>query len=66
MITKGIIEAVLSPYEVKVRIPTLDSVRASSLSTSTENLKITKFKKKFQKPMEQEEMLLPCGHFWQQ
>ena len=38
MITKGIIEAVLSPYEVKVRIPTLDSVRASSLSTSTENL----------------------------
>lgn len=38
MITKGIIEELISPYEVKVRIPTLDRSRTSSLATSTENL----------------------------
>ena len=40
MITKGIIEELISPYEVKVRIPTLDRVTTSSLATSTENLNI--------------------------
>lgn len=38
MITKGIIEEIVSPYEVKVRIPILDRSTTSSLSTSTENL----------------------------
>lgn len=40
MITKGIIEEVLSPYEVRIRIPTLDRDKSSSLSTSTEHLNI--------------------------
>lgn len=38
MITKGIIEDIVSPYEVKVRIPLLDRSSTSSLSTATENL----------------------------
>ena len=38
MITKAIVEQVVSPYEVKVRIPLLDRTTMSSLATSTENL----------------------------
>ena len=38
MITKAIVEEVLSPYEVKVRVPILDRSLSSSLATSTENL----------------------------
>ena len=40
MITKGIIEEIISPYEVRVRIPTLDRDKSSSVCTSTENLNI--------------------------
>ena len=40
MITKAFIEEIVSPYEVKVRIPILDRTNKSSLSTSTENLNI--------------------------
>lgn len=39
MITKAIIEEILSPYEVKVRVPLLDRYD-SNLATSTENLNI--------------------------
>lgn len=40
MITKAFIEEIISPYEVKVRIPVLDRVTSSSLSTSKENLNV--------------------------
>lgn len=40
MITKGIIEELISPYEVRVRIPILDRSDASSLHTTTQNLNI--------------------------
>lgn len=40
MITKAIVEQIMSPYEVKVRIPLLDRTTMSSLSTSTENLNL--------------------------
>ena len=40
MITRGMIEEVISPYEVRVRIPTLDRSPKSSISTSKENLNI--------------------------
>lgn len=38
MITKAFIEEIVSPYEVKIRIPILDRSTASSLSTSKDNL----------------------------
>ena len=40
MITKGIIEQVLSPYEVKVRIPILNGIAGSSTSTSVDELNV--------------------------
>lgn len=40
MITKGIIEEIISPYEVRVRIPTLDKEANAIAATSTENLNI--------------------------
>lgn len=40
MITKGIVEEIISPYEVRVRIPILDRSPTSSIATSTENLNI--------------------------
>lgn len=40
MITKGIIEEIISPYEVRVRVPTLDRSLTSSIATATENLNI--------------------------
>ena len=38
MITRGIVEEIVSPYQVKVRIPLLDRAHDSPLSTSTESL----------------------------
>ena len=38
MITKAIVEEVISPYQVRVRVPILDRSKKSSLSTKTENL----------------------------
>lgn len=38
MITKGIIEEIISPYEIIVRIPILDSVSEFSESTHNHNL----------------------------
>lgn len=40
MITKGFIEEIVSPYEVRVRIPTLDRSLTSSIATATEDLNI--------------------------
>ena len=40
MITKAIVEELISPYQVRVRVPTLDRVSNSQLSTSSENLNI--------------------------
>ena len=40
MITKAIVEEVLTPYQVRVRIPILDRVSSSELSTPTEELNI--------------------------
>ena len=40
MITKAFIEEIVSPYEVKVRIPLLDRSTASSLATSRDKLNI--------------------------
>ena len=40
MITKAIVEEIISPYQVKVRIPTLDRVSSSAVSTSKDNLNI--------------------------
>ena len=38
MITKALVEEIVSPYEVKIRIPLLDRTLSSSLSTSKDNL----------------------------
>ena len=38
MITKAIIEEVLTPYQVRVRIPLLDRIASVGLATPTENL----------------------------
>lgn len=40
MITKGIVEEILSPSEVKVRIPVFDRANETSLSTKTEDLTV--------------------------
>ena len=40
MITKAIVEEVISPYQVKIRIPTLDKVEHSPLSTNSADLNI--------------------------
>lgn len=40
MITKAIVEEVVSPYQVRVRIPTLNRLGSGSLSTKTEELNI--------------------------
>lgn len=38
MITKGIVEKIIDPYTVRVRIPLLDRMKDSTMSTSTDNL----------------------------
>lgn len=38
MITKAIVEEVLSPYQVRIRIPLLDRASHTPLATKTENL----------------------------
>lgn len=38
MITRAIVEEVISPHKVKIRVPLLDRVSSSSLSTKTRNL----------------------------
>ena len=38
MITKAIVEEIISPYQVKIRIPTLDKAEHSPLSTSAADL----------------------------
>lgn len=40
MITKAVVEEILTPYQVRVRIPILDRVSSSELSTPTEELNI--------------------------
>lgn len=40
MITKGIVEEIVSPYQVKVRIPTIDRVVTSRISTSKDDLNV--------------------------
>lgn len=40
MLTKAIVEEIISPYQVKVRIPILDRVTTSSVSTSNDNLNV--------------------------
>lgn len=40
MITKAIVEEIISPYKVRVRIPLLNRTQDSPLSTKTENLNI--------------------------
>lgn len=40
MLTKAIVEEVLSPYQVKVRIPLLDSIASAPMSNSSNNLNI--------------------------
>lgn len=40
MITKAIVEEVISPYQVKIRVPLLDREGASPLSTSSDNLNV--------------------------
>lgn len=40
MLTKAIVEEVLSPYEVRVRIPLLNKIQGSPLATPTEDLNI--------------------------
>lgn len=40
MITKGIIEEILSPYSAKVRLPIFDSIKDAQNSVSTDNLRI--------------------------
>lgn len=40
MITKAIVEDILSPYEVKIRVPLLDGASTSPLSTKDSNLNI--------------------------
>lgn len=38
MITKAIVEEVLSPYKVKIRIPLFDRAESTALATDTKNL----------------------------
>lgn len=38
MLTKGVIEKIISPYKAKVRLPVYDSLKDVNYSTSTENL----------------------------
>ena len=38
MITKAIVEEIVSPYQVKIRIPLLDRVESSPMSTNTSDL----------------------------
>ena len=40
MITRAIVEELISPYEVRVRIPLLNGVPSSTISTSKEDLNI--------------------------
>lgn len=40
MMTRAIVEEVLTPFEVRVRIPSLDRVKGDSLCTRTEDLNI--------------------------
>lgn len=40
MITRGIIEEILSPYKVKIRVPLLDGISSEGLSTNTNNLNV--------------------------
>ena len=40
MITKAIVEEVLSPYQVRIRIPLLDRALHTPLATKTENLNV--------------------------
>ena len=40
MITKAIVEEVLSPYQVKIRVPLLDRLSTSGIGTPTKNLNI--------------------------
>lgn len=40
MITKAIVEEIVSPYQVKVRVPTLDRNSSSPLSTNSDNLNV--------------------------
>lgn len=40
MITKAIVEEIVSPYQAKVRIPVIDRAQHSSLSASTEDLNV--------------------------
>lgn len=40
MITKGIIEEILSPYSAKVRLPIFDSIKDAQNSVSTGNLRV--------------------------
>ena len=40
MITKGIIEEILSPYSAKVRLPIFDSIKDAQNSVSTDNLRV--------------------------
>ena len=40
MITKAIVEEVISPYQVRVRIPLLDGAASSTMSTPTNQLNI--------------------------
>lgn len=40
MITKAIVEEVLSPYQVRVRVPLLDRATHTPLATKTENLNV--------------------------
>lgn len=40
MITKGIIEEILSPYSARVRLPIFDSIKDAQNSVSTGNLRV--------------------------
>lgn len=40
MITKAIVEEIVSPFQVKIRIPVLDGAKQSQMSTKTEDLNI--------------------------
>lgn len=40
MITRAIVEQIVSPYKVKIRIPLLDSVSSEGMSVSKDNLTV--------------------------
>lgn len=40
MITKAIVEEIVSPYQVKIRIPLLDGAPDSHMATKTDNLNV--------------------------